>query len=302
MMNPETNIPQNPANKETDKKTVSDLPAIRTYKTDLADYTKKKGASYLDIISQAARLKKNHSELHQEEKLNLSLKTAVLIGSIVVAVLGLGIGAYVYLNADQKQTERLAERTPQPLIRADVEKIIIYQNSNLLKDAIQKKLKVPQLSAHFTYLPIKEETGGRTKFLNGSEFFQAAKINIPSEINVNLTAPFTLGVIDTLGQNEILILSRLKDFERTFAALLLWEKKMLEDLTPLLPAEKNLSAEENIFKDKVIENNDARIVYNLEKKPILAYTIFNKNILAIASSETALEAALEKLMVSPPTF
>lgn len=301
-MNPETNIPQNHANKETAKKPVSDLPAVRTYKTDLADYTKKKGASYLDIISQAARLKKDHGALHQEERFNFSLKTVLLIGGIAVAVLGLGAGAYVYLNAGQKQTERPAERTPQPLIRADVEKIIIYQNSDLLKSAIQKRLKIPQLSAYFSYFPIKEEISGRIKFLNGSEFFQAAKINIPSEINDNLIAPFTLGVIDTLGQNEILILSRLKDFERTFAALLLWEKKMLKDLTPLLPADKNLTAEENIFKDRIIENNDARTLYNLEKKPILAYTIFNKNILVIASSETALEAALEKLIVSPPTF
>lgn len=301
-VNPETNIPQNPANKETDKKTVSDLPAIRTYKTDITDYTKKEGASYLDIISQAAHLKKDHNALHQEEKFNFSLKTALLIGGVIVSVLGLGIGAYFYLNADQKQIEQLAARSPQPLIRADVEKIIIYQKDDFLKDIIQKKIKIPQLSAHFTYFPIKEEMDGRTKFLNGSEFFQASKINIPFEINVNLIAPFTFGVIDTLGQNEILILSRLKDFERTFAALLLWEKEMLEDLTPLLPADKNLIAEENVFKDKVIENNDARIIYNLENKPILAYAIFNKNILVIASSETALEAALEKLIISPPIF
>ena len=107
-----------------------------------------------------------------------------MIGGIAVAVLGLGIGAYFYLNADQKQTEPAAARAPQPLIRADVEKIIIYQSgeSNFLKETIQKRLKVPQLSAYFSYLPIKEETAGRTKFLNGSEFFQAAKINIPLEI------------------------------------------------------------------------------------------------------------------------
>lgn len=304
-MNPEKNILQTtPDNKETDKKTVSDLPAIRTYKTDMAEYTKKEGASYLDIVKQAMRLKKNHSALHQEEKFNPFLKTALLIGGLAIIILSLGLGAYFYLNTGQKQTEQLAARPPQPLIRADVEKIIIYQSGQnaLLKENIQKKLKVPQLSAYLTYYPIQEEKGGRTKFLNGSEFFQAAEINIPSEISANLAAPFTLGVIDTLGRNEILILSRLNDFERTFAALLLWEKRMLEDLTPLLPADKNLTTAENIFKDAVIKNNDARIIYNLENKPILTYAIFNKNILIIASSDTALEAALEKLIISPPIF
>src|SRR3989344_1812491 len=302
-MNLEKNTPQTPSNKETAEKTDAELPAIRTYKTDLTDYTKKEGASYLDIIKQAARLKKNHGALHQEEKFNPSLKTVLLIGGLAVIVLGLGLGAYFFLNAREK-TEQPAARPPQPLIRADAEKIIIHQSgqSALLKETIQKKLKAPQLSAYFTYFPIKEEGAGRLKFLNGSEFFQAAEINIPSEINANLAAPFTLGVVDTLGQNEILILSRINDFERSFAALLLWEKKMLDDLKPLLPADKNLTTAKNIFKDTVIENNDARIIYNLENKPILAYAIFNKNILIIASSETALEAALEKLIISPPIF
>ena len=306
-MNPETNIPQNPASQETDKKetdkTVSDLPAIRTYKTDITDYTKKEGASYIDIASQAARLKKDHSDLHLEEKLNPSLKTALLIVGLAVAVIGLGIGVYFFLTSGQK-AEPPAVRPPQPLIRADVEKIITYQSNekDSLKKTIQKRLKVPQISAYFTYFPIKEEKDGQIKFLNGSEFFQAVGIDIPFEINVNLIAPFTLGAVDTLGQNEILILSRINDFERTFAALLFWEKKMLEDLTPLLPADKNLFAEENVFKDAVIKNNDARIIYNLENKPILAYAIFNKNILMIASSDTALEAALEKLIASPPRF
>lgn len=293
--NPETTTVE-PSNKP------GGIPAIRTYSGDIQEYVQKKGTSYISAMAQAAKRKPSDS-IREELAQKPYLKMALWGGAAVLFVVAIAGGAYFVFSAKKTASSTATPRTPQALIRADHEKIIAWKGgTETILIALRSALVTPQISGEFIYLPATKTENGQEQFLNSTELLQNAGVKIPQNLTDNLTGYPTLGVLDTLGRNETVFLSPISDYERVFAALLRWEPAMLTDYQAIIPQDKNLNTGKTAFEDTVIKNNDARALKNVENEIVLAYTIFNRKILIIASSKAAMEQVLERLISSPPTL
>lgn len=281
------------------KKDIKKIPVLRTLKTDITEYTQDKKSSYLDILTKANKRKKVHEEV-------VRVPSAKIIGIVAIAILLItGVGVTIYfMFAGPKDEEIEIVRTPRSIIRADREVAIIFIEGERKEifDQLHKQIETPQLSGNFTYMPLlaKNATDDQKRFLDLPEFIRATGTLIPQNVSSNAITPFTLGIVDTYGQNEIVLISRITDYARMFAAMLEWEKKIVNDFRLILPKNKTQDTNRATFIDIVIKNQDARIISNIEGQPILGYTIFNKQYLVIASSKVALETILERLIISPP--
>jgi len=283
---------------KSQKKRAGSIPVIRTYRSDVTEYTQKAKKSYFDIVGAATKSKKAHEEI-----MGVPIgKMATIIGIGVLFCVSIGVATYfMFFGQKEEATEVL--RAPKSVIREDNQHTITFLEKDRedLINQIHERMAIPQISGNFLYLPILEESAdNQQKFLNSVEFFTASGIPVSQNISGSLALPFTLGIIDTYGQNELVIISKINDYSRVFAGMLEWEKSIVNDFRFILPKTKSTDIGMAVFKDVVVKNQDARIINNVEGVPILAYTIFNRGYLVITSSRASLEIVLEKLLISPP--
>ncbi|MBI5045572.1 MAG: hypothetical protein HZC14_01030 [Candidatus Niyogibacteria bacterium] len=280
------------------------IPAIRTYSGDVQEYIQKKGTSYINAMAQAARRKQSSNSISEDLAPKPYLKIILGGGAAILLTTIIAVGTYFWFFAKKPTESAQTPRPPQALIRADHENIIFWEagNAQNILTALQNALAKPQISGEFTYLPAKKTENKQEKFLSSAELLKNAGIKTPQDLIDNLAGFPTFGAIDALGRNETVFLSPISDYERAFAAMLRWEPAILADYQSLLPQDKDLNTGKITFEDVVIKNNDARALKNIENEIVLAYTIFNRKILIIASSKTALEQVLERLISSPPTL
>jgi len=290
--------------KEEKNKKQGEIPAVRTFRGDIEKYTREGKTSYLDIVAQAAKRKKNHKKLHREYAGGPWFKIGIGL-LVALALFTLALGGYLLLAPKEPRETPIALRPPGAIIEPEIENIISFKEggTSALLNQIQEAVKKEQFSGAFTYLPIKKISADEEeKFLTALELLSEIGAETPSEIKNNLTPFSNFGVIDTFGQNEILFIIKVLNFERTFAGLLKWEEDMPENLAPLLPKRKSIEVALGSFKDETVANHDARVLRDIENKSILSYAIFNKQFLIITSSIEALELTLKKLITSPPTL
>jgi hypothetical protein len=297
-----TNAPLSNTTDGVPPKNPNEIPSVRTFRGDISEYTSQSKSSYFDIVAQSS--KKRPLDLDGSSSV-LPRNIKIIIGALAGILLMLaGAGAYLLFFKSQPTTvQENTLRAPQPLIFADYEKVFNYSgDKQKLIDTIQSSLTIPLLSGEFTYIPIKVTGAGSEYFAGPKDLFNFAGADTPSELLLQISEPSTFGYVDAFGQNEIVMIFKINDYDRSFASLLSWENSMAKGLESLLPRTTSLNIGDSKFKDITVKNHDARILTNLENKPVLAYTIFNRKLVIITSSKLALEIILGKLIDSPPNI
>jgi hypothetical protein len=277
-----------------------EVPAIHTLRGDIQAYTQKNKTSYFDVV--AASQKKQRSLGVEWAIAPQYLRTAV-IATAVIALFAVVIGGYFLFIKKEASPVAPVARPAASLIYADNERILEYTgDKKLLLDDIQIVLAKPQLTNEFTYLPVRMRVADADVFFGPTDLLGATGATMSAELFSAFTTPFTFGIIDTFGANETVLLLKAVSYEKTLAAMLAWEKTLPRDLGKLLPKNTDHNYGETKFKDVVVKNQDARILANLEGRPVLAYTIFNRKLVVITSSKAALEVVIDKLIASPPNI
>ena len=164
---------------------------------------------------------------------------------------------------------------------------------------VAKKLfSLQLLPREFLYVKIFDSSG--LKFLEGRNFFELAGIIPPPIFLDGLSGRATLGLMDTSGGNEPVFIFEITNYSSVFAGLLQWEEKMSADFKDLLAPDIVFDRGENVFKDAVVANNDARFLKNTLGEDALGYSIFNRKFLIISQSPQAIEAVIRQMSALPP--
>ncbi|MEK7559848.1 MAG: hypothetical protein AAB522_00905 [Patescibacteria group bacterium] len=260
----------------------NDIPRIRTFETDI-ESRKKSGISPSEMVA------KRETFIEAESKKNI--KKIITIAVLVLVGGGVAFGFFKYFA----KTESAVKETPKttqigkPFIKADLEKAVT--DSPSLISAIKQELAIPRKldSLLFFLTPYTLK-----------EFGELANIKIPELLIQSAHPSFNIFIAYSIESSSVVLLIKTEDFEKTYSLLLSWEKDMWQSFVPFLNAEDITNIKQFSFGDEIIRNNDSRVLKNSNNKSIIAYSIFNKEFVVIATSREGLSLVLRRLIASPP--
>lgn len=193
-------------------------------------------------------------------------------------------------------------------------------------------IKIPTGKVASVMLTYKE--GSSTKTITASNFLNIIAPTAPDALTSNLKDGYVFGYY-SYETNEPFIILESNNYDSSFAGMLDWEKSMYADLgdlifkpkaitsavgttTKQLPTQSTktttsstaqkqtitqtvevstptLSEYDTPFVDKIISNNDTRVLYRPNGQIAMFYTFFNKNTIIIATSEQSLREIIYRL-------
>jgi hypothetical protein len=261
------------------------IPTIKTMKADVSQYLKGGDVSLVDI-AKTARVSR--------PKETSPLPKILLVGGGILLILGLFAGAWLLFY--QKQEEEIIVFTAPSLIFSDKQQIIAVKSSDRseLIQAVKTALKSPIPLNTLWHFPILLDQ----KFLNAADFLGFLEIKPPINFSQALEGDFMLGVF-YLKKNSPFLIFKIRSYELGFSGMLEWEKRMANDFKEIFLIENSIKSGQK-FQNKMIKNRDARVLYDIEEKPLLIYSFLSKNLLVIAADLESFEEIIRRSLVSNP--
>jgi len=202
------------------------------------------------------------------------------------------------------------KETVAPIITNNFETFINYDlysaidvtnitNQNNLINVIEENnlLNVGQVEAIFLSKKINEVE----EKLNTKDFLSLIESNAPGSLVRSLSEKYLLGEYITTEKKSVkFLIFETNNYAQTYASMLEWEKTILKDLFIILNL-KNIPVESPLFekqwKDVVINNRDARVLYGDNGEGILYYVFINKNHFVITSDKETLKEVISRLIL-----
>lgn len=228
----------------------------------------------------------------------------------IIAIFALAgiLGIYWFISflakSPQKEiSEPLSGQIGQAFIKGDVENKLNFSSldSGSLIRALNTEKNAGRKIGAIAFLSIQ---------LTLREFSEFIGINIPESILENSFPEFNIFAVYGSLSPDLAFIIKAKNFSKAYSSMLSWEKIMWTSFKPFLNPEDINAINLFSFADEIIRNHDARVFSakgvsafgrkNLENKSILAYAIFDKQYVVIATSREALSEILQRLIVSPP--
>jgi hypothetical protein len=251
----------------------------------------------------------HEEEEHEAQKKNLSPgskrnKLFMLISFLLIFLAFVILIFFVILN----KNNNIVSTTPQAA------SIIFTDNTNFKAiDGLTKDKIVETIFNQANNSKIK--TGGvegiylteNKKVLGFKKFNTLIKSNLTTEQMSLISDNFLLGVfksgLNSVSPNigDFFMLLRVHSFSDIFPVMQIWENKMLYDLGGFFGV--NITPETNYlftknWQDSIIQNKNARVLYDNNNKVVLMYVFINDSYVIITNSDLATREAILRLASS----
>lgn len=288
------------------QKNNEDLKVLRTYSSDMADAIRENEASVIKIAL-AEKEKKEREEIIIKAEGTKTSKILFLIGGMILIIIAI-FGSY-YLIQKKKTKE-----TPEQIIN-NVDTFISYDshvyadttnitNSSELASLLRQQsiTKSGLVKAIF----LTKNISGANQGLTSKNLLSLIRASAPSVFTRTLGDEYLLGqynneIAKTIKKDpSTFIIFQTNDYNQIYASMLEWEKTMLKDLFILFNInipESNNSIFDKPWQDIIINNRDARVLYNDDGEAILYYIFINKNNLIITDNIDALKEIITRLLI-----
>ena len=280
----------NGENQDSPKTSTPQKPGIRTMVSDIKEYAKTKKFSLADLV----RIRQNKEIIEPRAP----IFSYILFGLILMALIAVGIFGLNRLFEGPDQESKIA--APVSLIPAGQERVIKLKTADkkTFLNSWRPLFSVQLLPGQFLYVKTLAQEPNR--FFNAQDLFNLLEVKLPPLLENSLDDRSTLGIIDTAGGNEAVLILEIRTYASAFAGLLEWEENLPVDLLSLLRPDSSYERGENVFLDSVVANNDARFLKNKSGGPIIGYSIFNQRFLIMVQSPQALEIIIKQMSLFPP--
>ncbi len=281
-------------NTDTNQNGLEDAPRIRTFQSDIADAMSKKKGSVISIAVAEHERKEQEKTDTQTQKKNNGLY--ILIGSILL-IATIGIGYFLWQKNKMMETKAPIQKQKNlALIQTDtVVEVLIQDGSNLQQEVQSAFAKKPLSIGQIGQIVFTEFGEDKQKKLASlGTILSGLPITAPDEFTHSLSQEqFAFGVYQSDASENFIVL-KTTAFANTFAGALLWEKTMYQDLKDFFGIEK--IEEEIVFKDKIIKNEDTRILKKNDGTDVLSYTFFGskKELMLITRKSETLGTLIER--------
>lgn len=264
---------------------------VETLSKDMVKVLSNPGQGLIkDIIHQ--------EEAHEEEKMNFSPETSknkwMVAGSIIFVLITLGGLSYFFLN----QENLVVSVKPQfsPLIYTDESVFLPIDelNKNQIVAEVVERITLSEIkesAVEGIYLTENKEIIGFRKFIDlidGTLVFDR---------NNFFDDNFLIGLVNRKS-TDLFILAKIRSHTDVFSAMREWEYKMFSDLHGFFGVPINADTSYLLtkdFEDGIVQNQNARVLYDKDGGIVMAYVYGDANSLIIINTESAAREVINRL-------
>jgi hypothetical protein len=281
------------------------IQTLRTYSSDMADAVRENEISVIKVAL-AEKAKREKEEEFKVKSEGTGFQKFLLITGGIILIAGGLAGSYFLIQKNQKQaaTQQVATPQIQTLISYDTETSIDATTANNVFDMaalLKTPLSIaggPQIAALF----FTKMADGKTAQLSLADLLTILNLSAPGALTRSLSQ-YMIGTYqstDATQKPHLFLLFQTQDYNQAYASMLQWEPTMLGDLAPLFNIDisgNNSDLLRKPFKDILINNNDARVLYDADGNPILYYIFVGKNDFIITDSQEAIQEITTRLQI-----
>jgi len=273
-------------NSTTNEENGNSVKGIRTFEDDIANYTKEKNFSILDIAAEEAKVRGLSFENPEEEGSFPWLKKAVIIFFIVLLVSAGGYFGFVKpLLKRSNVADNFIQIKQGPILTDQKIEIIASQDKReVFKRDLKSALDGGEGDGTLSEISVVKISGERKTSLTKDEFFFMLGAQMPQGLKDYLEKDFMLLSFGGTDNSPILVFKS-KSYTYVFSEMLKWEKSLTYDLKAIFPSNNLISNDS--FADKYIQNHDARIAEK-DGQIDLAYAFIDRKYLVITNNQEAL--------------
>ena len=273
-------------NSTTNEEKYDSVKGIRTFEDDIAQYTKEKNFSILDIAAEEAKVHGLSFENPEEEKSLFNFRKIILI---FLAVLFVAAGGYFGFVKPLLKRSSVADNSIQitqgPILTDQKIEIIASQDKReVFKRDLKSALDGGEGGGTLSEISVVKISGERKTSLTKEEFFFMLGVQMPQGLKDYLEKDFMLLSFGGTDNSPVLVFKS-KSYTYVFSEMLKWEKSLVNDLKSIFPNDSLIGNDS--FADKYIQNHDARIAEK-DGEIDLAYAFIDRKYLVIANSQEAL--------------
>lgn len=275
----------------------SDLKTIRTYASDMAKALNDQQGSVIKIAM--AEHKKKESDFENISPVSKKNR-GLIIGSVLMILLGVGIVFYAFLS--KKNEVVVVDKKPV------IQSIIVSESTEEVK--VEDVLTSKQFSDSISVLKERDRVNGVVNIIftnptdTGSRLITTEELVKKMEGDVEgyfiraLTNSYMFGIHTRETESEFFLILKTTSRETALAGMLEWENKMFDNFYGILgitPSGENNYLFSEKFNDIVIENRDARVLYDKDRKPVLMYVFINTDSILITESVETVTEIINRL-------
>jgi len=273
-------------NSTTNEEKYDSVKGIRTFEDDIAQYTKEKNFSILDIAAEEAKVHGLSFENPEEEKSLFNFRKIILI---FLAVLFVAAGGYFGFVKPLLKRSSVADNSIQitqgPILTDQKIEIIASQDKReVFKRDLKNALEEDEGGGTLSEISVVKINGEGKTSLTKEEFFFMLGVQMPQGLKDYLEKDFMLLSFGGTDNSPVLVFKS-KSYTYVFSEMLKWEKSLVNDLKSIFPNDSLIGNDS--FADKYIQNHDARIAEK-DGEIDLAYAFIDRKYLVIANSQEAL--------------
>ena len=280
------------------------LKTVRTYLSDMADTVRENEISVIKVAL-AEQNKHEREDLYRQAEGTPAKKIFWIIGGLFLVGVSI-FGTYYIIQKKAKENIPAAIAKDETIISYDQNFSIDLKDGEVLSDKIKNQISEnskTDSSDGIKYISVVQDLNTIKEKLLVKEIFTRMGFMAPSSLVRSLSDNYMIG---TYTKNNINVASNLfmifqtKDYEYTYAGMLEWEGSLANDMFYLFnlnTKDNKLKLGERKWKDIIINNRDARVLYNEDDKPILYYLFANKDSLVISSNENTIKEIMTRLII-----
>ncbi len=290
-------------NKSQQNSTGENLKTIHTYTSDMADAVRENEATVIKIAL-AEKDKREQEDMYKKAQGTGISKFFLTLGGIILLV-GASILVYFLMQRNGAINAPVKAPTAVPaIISYDDQSFVDLSNATSASDvteAINLEVEKGGALGSIKSLLLTKFAEGKAQLFPFDDFLSLTKIAPPQTLVRTLSGEYMVGIYTSESSRaHLFMVVQVKDFNQAYAALLEWEKTMLDDLFILFHIDvsgDHSSLFEKPWNDIIINNKDARILYDESGDDVLYYVFADKNNLIIADNQDAIEEITARLLV-----
>lgn len=278
-----------------------DIKNIHTYTSDMADAIRQNEASVIKIAL-AEKEKREQEAIYKEAEGTGASKFLLFLGGIIL-ILGAVVGSYFLFKKSNDTV------SPQQVLK-EKESIISYdqrvsvdvtekKSQTDLFDSIKTDVEKVGKPKSIKEIVLTQKTDTVAEPLAIDEFLSLMGTEAPSSLVRNLDSDYMIGTYTAEDRPHLFLIFKIKDYNQAYASMLAWEKTMLHDLFIVFGIDVSNDSDtifEKPWRDVIIDNKDARILYRRDGSDILYYIFPNKDTFIITDSQEAIKEITTRLL------
>ena len=285
-----------------------ELKTLRTYTSDMAEAVRTNEASVIKIAL-AEKEKREQEAVFEEARGTKTSRTLFVIGGIILIIGAIFGSLYLIAQKNKKETPTVVEEKIGTFILYNNEiKIDVTNATNItdLAGLINKETLGEAGSTNAIFL--QKKVDGSNILLTTKEFLTMIGATAPGALVRSFSDNYLLGKystqVGTEKKTSTFLIFETTNYSQTYASMLSWEKTMLRDLYTIfdikIPEQVEGQTESLLdrqWKDMIINNRDARVLYGDTGEGVLFYAFINKDKLIITDNIETLRKLIAELLL-----